>query len=227
MKKWSDSEGEAFRNSDVCHGRTYNPGTGTIDVAKIFIRGAYPESGWNYSEEAHEMAVVLRGSGYIETKDGVREDLTAGDVVYIKPRNGDLDLIVSCGPAFDPGKYHHESEETFKFIPELTEAVKNREETATFRMEPKEVSVGDIVEMWTRFDENATKQFGYAKITGVQSMPLGEAPLTYPGHKTYASQESRLERYKQYYGDHVTLQSTLYIYDFEYLGENYDKEVAK
>ena len=115
----------------------------------------------------------------------------------------------------------------FKFTPELTRAVQNGEETATFRMEPKNVAMGDIVEMWTRLDENTAKQFGYAKITGVQSMPLGKAPLTYPGHKTYASQESRLERYKQYYGDHVTLQSTLYIYDFEYLGENYDKEVAK
>lgn len=115
MKKWSDNEGEEFRNSDVCYGRTYNPGAGTIDVAKISIRGAYPESGWSYSEESHEMAVVLRGSGYIEMKDGAREDLTAGDVAYIEPMerfrwNGDLDLIVLCGPAFDPGKYKHEDD---------------------------------------------------------------------------------------------------------------------
>lgn len=122
-----------------------------------------------------------------------------------------------------------EGEEIFKFTSELTEAVKNGDETATFRMESKNVAAGDIVEMWTRFDEHTTERFGYAKITGIKEMPLGEAPLAYPGHKTYASQESRLERYKQYYGDHVTLRSTLYIYDFEFLGDNReeDKEVAK
>ena len=36
---------------------------------------------------------------------------------------------------------------TFKFTPKLTEAVKNGEETATFRMEAKDVAMGDIVEM--------------------------------------------------------------------------------
>jgi len=108
---------------------------------------------------------------------------------------------------------------TFKFTPKLTETVKNGEETATFRMEPKNVSAGDIVEMWTRVDRDTTERFGYAKITEVKAMRLGDAPLSYPGHATYASQEARLEKYQGYYGAEITLQSMLYIYDFEFLGE--------
>ena len=108
---------------------------------------------------------------------------------------------------------------TFKFTPKLTEAVKNGEETATFRMEAKDVAMGDIVEMWTRVDRDMTELFGYAKITGIKEMRLGDAPLSYPGHATYASHEARLAKYRGYYGVEITLQSMLYIYDFEFLGE--------
>lgn len=116
MKLWHDEDGEEFRNSDVCWGREYNPGSGTIDVAKISIRGKFPETGWGYLEEAHEMAVVLSGEGYIETKAGDHREIKQGDVVYIEPKErfrwgGNLDLIVPCGPAFDPKKHHLEEEE--------------------------------------------------------------------------------------------------------------------
>lgn len=115
MKKWSDEEGTEFRNSDICYGREYNPGSGTIDIAKISIRGRFPETGYGYLEEAHEMAVVIRGDGYIETKAGEHHDLKVGDVVYIEPTErfrwgGDMDLIVPCGPAFDPAKHKLEEE---------------------------------------------------------------------------------------------------------------------
>ncbi|HEY1835783.1 MAG TPA: cupin domain-containing protein [Candidatus Saccharimonadales bacterium] len=111
MKKWSDEEGEEFRNSDKCYGREYVPGSGTIDVAKISIRGEYPGGGkYGYLEEAHEMAVVVHGKGYIETKKGEHYDLQEGDVVYVEPMErfrwgGNMDMIVPCGPAFDPSKY--------------------------------------------------------------------------------------------------------------------------
>lgn len=113
MKKWSDDEGIEFRNSDLCFGREYKPDTDKIDVAKISIRGRFPEKGWGYLEESHEMAVVIKGSGYIEAKDGEREELVAGDVVYIEPDRrfcwgGDMDMIVPCGPAFDPDKHRQE-----------------------------------------------------------------------------------------------------------------------
>ena len=114
MKKWSDAEGTEFHNSDLCYGREYAPGSGTLDIAKISIRGVYPsEHKWGYLEESHEMAVVIKGSGYIVTKNGGRVDLKEGDVVYVEPMErfrwgGNMDMIVPCGPAFDPNKHKFE-----------------------------------------------------------------------------------------------------------------------
>ncbi len=115
MRKWSNDEGVGFRNSNLCYGREYNPEGGKINVAKISIRGRFPEKGWGYLEESHEMAVILDGNGYIETRDGEREELVAGDVVYIEPMKrfcwgGSMDMIVPCGPAFDPDKHKLEKE---------------------------------------------------------------------------------------------------------------------
>ncbi len=112
MQKWTDDQGVEFRNSDICFGKEFKPtGTDTIDVAKISIRGEFPANGcWGYLEESHEMAVVLRGEGYIETKEGEKTILKEGDVVYVEPLErfrwgGNMDLIVPCGPAFNPSKH--------------------------------------------------------------------------------------------------------------------------
>jgi mannose-6-phosphate isomerase-like protein (cupin superfamily) len=111
MKKWSDEEGTEFRNSDICYGREYKADTDKIDIAKVTIKGEFPGDGqWGYLEEAHEMAVVIRGEGVITTKKGERHNLKTGDVVYVEPMErfrweGDMDLIMPCGPAFDPKKH--------------------------------------------------------------------------------------------------------------------------
>lgn len=115
MKKWSDNEGVAFKNSELCFGREYNPGSGTIDIAKISIRGRYPQTGWGYLEDTYEMAVIVNGTGFIEIKNGYRKELVTGDVVYIEPLErfcwgGSMDMIVPCSPAFDPAKHKMEDE---------------------------------------------------------------------------------------------------------------------
>ncbi len=116
MKIWHDEDGVEFKNSDVCFGREYNPDCGKIDVAKIYIRGCFPERGWGWLEESHEMAVIVRGEGFIQLKGEDPQKLSAGDVVYIESMQkfcwgGDMDMIVSCGPAFEPGKHHLEEGE--------------------------------------------------------------------------------------------------------------------
>jgi len=113
MKYWKKDTGIKFSNSNKCFGYEYNPGSGTIDIATITIKARYPEEGWGYLEEAHEMAIVTRGSGFIETKKSGRQELKVGDVVYIEPMErfcwgGDMDLVVPCGPAFDPSKHKYE-----------------------------------------------------------------------------------------------------------------------
>jgi hypothetical protein len=115
MKLWRDEDGEEFSNSDVCFGKSFSASIGAVDVAKISIRGNYPATGWSYNEEAHEMAVITRGSGWIEVKNGERHTLNAGDVVHVAPMErfrwgGNMDMIVPCGPAFKPGKHHLEEE---------------------------------------------------------------------------------------------------------------------
>ena len=111
MKKWSHEEGEEFRNSDLCFGREYKPDTNKVDIAKIMIRGDFPgKDKWGYLEESHEMAVVIRGEGYIVSEKSGRQNLKEGDVVYVEPMErfrwgGNMDLIVPCGPAFDPTKH--------------------------------------------------------------------------------------------------------------------------
>lgn len=113
MKKWSDSDGVEFKNSDLCFGREYKPEGGKIDVAKISIRGRFPASGWGWLEESDEMAVIVAGEGYIESKVDGRHELKVGDVVYLPAREwfrwgGSFDMITPCGTAFDPSKHHLE-----------------------------------------------------------------------------------------------------------------------
>jgi mannose-6-phosphate isomerase-like protein (cupin superfamily) len=113
MKVWRDEDGVEFKNSDVCFGKEFKPNTDKVDIAKISIRDRFPATGWGYLEESHEMAVITNGEGYIETKDGERKELVAGDVVYVEPTTrfcwgGNFDMIVTCGPAFEPGKHHLE-----------------------------------------------------------------------------------------------------------------------
>lgn len=115
MRFWHDEDGEEFKNSDVCCGREYNPGFGKVDVAKISIRGRFSEKGWAFNEESHEMAVIVHGEGYIETKGEGRKNLRVGDVVCVEPLErfrwgGNFDMIIPCGPAFNPQKHHMEEE---------------------------------------------------------------------------------------------------------------------
>lgn len=115
MKHWQDGDGEDFKNSEICYGKEYDPGSGAIDVAKISIRGRFPAQGFGYLEESYEMAVVVNGGGFIENKAGERYHLKVGDVVCVEPMerfywDGDMDLIVPCGPAFDPDKHKLEDE---------------------------------------------------------------------------------------------------------------------
>lgn len=113
MKLNTARDGEEFRNSDVCYGRSY-VASDQVDVAKISIRGEYPARAWAYNEEAHEMAVIISGTGWLEVRGEQRRELAEGDVVYLSPLErfrwgGEFDMIVSCGPAFDPAKYHTEA----------------------------------------------------------------------------------------------------------------------
>lgn len=109
--------------------------------------------------------------------------------------------------------------ETFKFRPELVKLIKKGEKNVTFRMEKKDISVGSVVGLvdWADGKVENQLEFAKAKITQVSEMKLGDLPLDYPGHEPDVDNESRLKRYKEYYGEHITNDSLVYIYEFEVL----------
>ena len=115
------------------------------------------------------------------------------------------------------------AKDSLKFTPELTQLIKKGEKTSTFRLDAKNLAVGDTAEFITRHDKSKTEPFGYAKITAVKTFALKDLPLDYDGHEAFESHEAQLQAYRGYYGDEVTLESEFTVYDFEYLG----KEIAQ
>lgn len=108
------------------------------------------------------------------------------------------------------------AKDSLKFTPELTELIKRGEKTSTIRLEAKSVSVGGFVDFYTR-DGDIVTPFGKAKITAERQMVLGDIPNDLTGHEQYETEVEKLEDYKKYYGDQVTLDTEFTIYDFEFL----------
>jgi leucyl-tRNA synthetase len=110
----------------------------------------------------------------------------------------------------------HESRDSLKFTPALTDLVKRGEKTNTIRLEAKNLAVGDVADLLTRVSETEVSEpFAQAKITAVRTMKLADIPLDLPGHEKYATAEDRLAAYRGYYGDQVSSDSQFTIYDFE------------
>jgi len=112
-----------------------------------------------------------------------------------------------------------ECADSLKFTLELTEKVMAGTKTSTFRLEAKNLKVGDIAEMITRIDSQTTTHFGKARITKVDTMPLGELSNEYDGHEAYANDDEKLAAYRKYYGDDVTLESEFTVYEFEFIAD--------
>lgn len=114
MNTWKKGQGYEFKNSAMCWGEEFNADeTRAINIAHVSVRGAFPEKGWGYNEEAHEMIVVTGGEGSVQKKGEDKCELAVGDVVHFSPGErvrweGELDLVIACSPAFDPSKHHIE-----------------------------------------------------------------------------------------------------------------------
>lgn len=114
MKIWKKDTGFQFRNSDNCYGEAFAETDASLDLAVIEITGRYPDTGYIYNDEAHEMAYVSQGQGYFKQKDGEWQQLDMGDVVYFAPgervawKSENMTIVVPCSPQFDPDKHHEE-----------------------------------------------------------------------------------------------------------------------
>ena len=102
--------GEAFKNSPTCEGVAFADSEAPNDMAKIEIKGRYPESGWAFNEAAHEMVFVARGIGSLAIKGEDVISLSEGRAASVAPGKrfaweGDMTLIMSCSPPFNPNQY--------------------------------------------------------------------------------------------------------------------------
>lgn len=97
------------RNNDQCIVFEYPLAHEKIDIARVEIRGRYPNEGFATNRESTELAYVLEGSGIVII--GNEEIiLGAGDVVLIEPSEkffwqGNMKLLLSCSPAWHPEQY--------------------------------------------------------------------------------------------------------------------------
>lgn len=102
-------DGTPFENSATCKGVSFVDPNAPHDLSVITISGRYPEDGRAINEEVHELVYILEGSGSVEIANEIQK-LEAGDVISIPPGkpffwNGQMKLIMSCQPAFNPEQY--------------------------------------------------------------------------------------------------------------------------
>ena len=156
----------------------------------------------NYADEMLEATYDLDWSEVVKT----------AQVNWIgKSQGAEVEFVV--------GDVQYEAKDTLKFTPELTEAIQRGEKFVTYRFEPKNLAVGDVAKLVTRFNAKETRSFAYARITGVETIALRDMPNDKPGHESYASVDEKLVDYKGYYGEQVTLDSQFTIYTFEKLAD--------
>lgn len=111
------------------------------------------------------------------------------------------------------------AKDTLKFSPKLTEAILKSDKSVTYRFEPKNLQVGDIAKLATRFSANETRSFAYARITSVETVSLKDIFNDLAGHEKYSSTDEKLNDYINYYGDQVTLDSEFTVYTFEKIAD--------
>ena len=120
---------------------------------------------------------------------------------------------------FTVGDAQYDAKDTLKFTPELTEAIQKGDKNVTYRYEPKDVAVGDIVKLVTRFNAKETRAFGYAKVTAVETLKLRDIPNDLDGHNSYADEAEKLAHQRSFYGEEITLDSEFTVYEFEKIAD--------
>lgn len=120
---------------------------------------------------------------------------------------------------FTVGEQSYDANDSLKFTPDLTEKIQQAEKHVTCRLDAKNLAVGDIAKLVTRFNAKETRAFAYAKITKVDVVKFADLPLDYPGHETYSSKDAQLAAYRGYYGEEVRPDSDIHVYEFEKLAD--------
>ncbi len=101
-------------NSPECVVYEYPSMDKDLNVAFVELKGRYPASGYVFNELVKENFFVASGEGRVVIEEKEYK-LSKRDAILIQPKQkffieGDLELIVSCSPAWYPEQHKHTDE---------------------------------------------------------------------------------------------------------------------
>jgi mannose-6-phosphate isomerase-like protein (cupin superfamily) len=111
MHKATQDQITIHHNSDKCSVKELPSFDSAINFAIINISGRYPEVDRATNLKCKEMAYVTKGNGKVVV-EGKEYTLNAGDLILIDAGEkfyweGDLELHISCTPAFTIDQHQH------------------------------------------------------------------------------------------------------------------------
>lgn len=111
MEHIPQSNAEKFENGAVTSWE-YSMQAAALNLAPIWIRGRYPESGYTKNLISDSIVQVIDGTGILAFKDEVPVTLTKGDQVHLATGDtyyfdGNLDIIYAATPPWTPEQTEH------------------------------------------------------------------------------------------------------------------------
>lgn len=99
------------------------------------------------------------------------------------------------------------------FDADLIPAILSGEKRKTWRMfDHRDLHEGDV---FLVVNNDTHEEYVPARITRIVEKPLGSVrDEDFDGHRTYASEEEMFARFRQFYGERVTLETPVKIIDF-------------
>lgn len=111
MEHIPKSQAEVIRNPTVTSWE-YLTQSEAMNVALIHIHGRYPEEGFTSNTVVDSIIQVMKGSGVVETPDGTRIALAAGDQLHLGINEayffeGEFEIIYAATPKWTPEQTEH------------------------------------------------------------------------------------------------------------------------
>lgn len=102
-------ESRAFKNSDICDVFEYGLKRIDFGVARVEVRGRYPDDGKVINMLCKEAAYILEGQGKISA-EGSESNFSKGDLIIIEEREkfyweGNFSALLFSVPAWNPEQY--------------------------------------------------------------------------------------------------------------------------
>jgi hypothetical protein len=103
---------------------------------------------------------------------------------------------------------------TLKFRDHLVREIREGRKTVTWRIfDDKDLNAGDRIEL---LNWESGEKFAEAEITKVREKKLRQIEESdFEGHEKYSSLDVMLQNYREYYGEKVTMDTSIKMIDFK------------